>query len=168
VLYLFDANVLITANNLYYPLDQVPEFWTWIEHQGTIGNIKLPPEILDEVLAGKGTGPLDAWLKHRKEILRLDETVDPGLVQSVLDKGYGKNLTDVELEVIARDPFLVAYALQGPERCVVTVEPSAPSKQRQNRRVPDVCKDCGVTCYNPFQANKLLGFSTAWKEAQIG
>ena len=27
MLYLLDANVLITANLTYYPLDQVPEFW---------------------------------------------------------------------------------------------------------------------------------------------
>ena len=28
MLYLFDANVLITASNMYYPLDAVPEFFS--------------------------------------------------------------------------------------------------------------------------------------------
>ena len=27
MLYLLDANVLITAHNLYYPIDSVPEFF---------------------------------------------------------------------------------------------------------------------------------------------
>jgi hypothetical protein len=27
MLYLFDANVLITANNTYYPVSDVPEYW---------------------------------------------------------------------------------------------------------------------------------------------
>jgi Domain of unknown function (DUF4411) len=28
LLYLFDANVLITAKNTYYPIDQIPEYWS--------------------------------------------------------------------------------------------------------------------------------------------
>lgn len=35
MLHLFDANVLITASNMYYPLDAVTEFWEWIDHQAT-------------------------------------------------------------------------------------------------------------------------------------
>jgi hypothetical protein len=53
VLYLFDANVLITASNTYYPIDQIPEFWEWLQFQGRGGNIKLPLEIMEEILAGK-------------------------------------------------------------------------------------------------------------------
>jgi Domain of unknown function (DUF4411) len=30
MLYLLDANVLITARNRYYPIDTVPEFWSWL------------------------------------------------------------------------------------------------------------------------------------------
>ncbi len=51
-MYLFDANALITASKTYYPIDQIPEFWDWIDHKATNGWIKLPAEILDEVLAG--------------------------------------------------------------------------------------------------------------------
>lgn len=31
MLYLLDANELITAHNLYYPIDVVPEFWEWLK-----------------------------------------------------------------------------------------------------------------------------------------
>ena len=63
MLHLFDANVLITASNMYYPLDGVPEFWEWIDHQATNGRIKLPVEILEEVLAGsKKEDPLLDWM----------------------------------------------------------------------------------------------------------
>lgn len=34
VLYLLDANILITAANTYYGITRVPEFWSWLEHQG--------------------------------------------------------------------------------------------------------------------------------------
>ena len=164
MLYLFDANVLITASNTYYPIDQIPEFWSWVEHQATVGNVKLPQEILEEVLAGgKDDDPLLEWMNDHKKLLLLGEAVDPALVQQVLVKGYAPDLTDVELDAVGRDPFLVAYSLAGPDRCVVTTEVSKPGKQRQNRKVPDVCRTFGVTCCNPFQAYRGLGFSTGWK-----
>lgn len=164
MLHLFDANVLITASNTYYPLDQIPEFWAWIEYQATNGTIKMPQEILEEVLAGTKTGdPLLPWMTAMKKTLLLEENVDPAIVQQVVENGYAPDLTDDQLEEIGRDPFLVAYAMAIPDRCVVTVEVSAPSKKRQNRRVPDVCKNFGVVCYNPFQVYRSLGFSTAWK-----
>lgn len=40
MLYLLDANVLITANNSYYALDRVPEFWEWLADVGGRGNAK--------------------------------------------------------------------------------------------------------------------------------
>jgi hypothetical protein len=166
VLHLFDANVLITASNTYYPIDRIPEFWDWIDHQATNGRIKLPVEILDEVLVGsRKEDPLLAWMTDHKDVLRLKETADPTIVNKVVTEGYAPDLTDVELEEIGRDPFLIAYALAEPgDRCVVTVEVSAPGKQRQNRRVPDVCSTFGVACLNPFQVYRSLGFSTAWKK----
>ncbi len=117
MLFLFDANVLITASNTYYPIDQIPEFWSWIEHQATIGKIKLPREILDEVLAGrKNDDPLLDWMKAQENCLLLDEAVDPALVQHVFTNGYASDLTDNDREQIGRDPFLIAYALARPDR----------------------------------------------------
>ena len=165
--YLFDANVLITASNLYYPLDAVPEFWAWINHQATGGRIKLPVEVLEEVLAGsKKEDPLLNFMTTRKDVLLLKENVDPALVNKVVIEGYATDLTDDELIEIGQDPFLIAYALAKPaERCVVTVEVSSPAKKRQNRKIPDVCSTFGVNCQNPFQVYRSLGFSTAWKKA---
>jgi hypothetical protein len=53
--------------------------------------------------------------------------------------------------------------MAGQDRCVVTIEPSSPKKQRQNRRIPDVCATLGVPSCDPFVCYKALGFSTAWK-----
>jgi hypothetical protein len=166
VLHLFDANVLITASNMYYPLDGVPEFWDWIDHQATNGRIKLPVEVLDEVLAGsKKEDPLLDWMTAHKDVLRLEEKVDPSLVNKVVTEGYAPDLTDDEIIEIGQDPFLIAYALvKTAERCVVTVEVSSPSKRRQNRKIPDVCSGFGVNCQNPFQVYRSLGFSTTWKK----
>jgi hypothetical protein len=166
VLYLFDANVLITASNTYYPIDQVPEFWEWIQYQGESGNIKLPLEIMEEIVAGqKNDDPLLTWIKDAavKAALLLDEAIDPDLVNSVVEAGDADDLTDDELEEIGRDPFLIAYGLAGNERCIVTTEVSKPSKKRQNRKIPAVCDTFGLPCCTPFKVNRDLGFKTGWK-----
>lgn len=168
MLYLPDANVLITANNFYYPIDRVPEYWEWLSYMGSQGHVKMPFEIFEEVKDGPDDAEKDllfAWLQEdaNKKALLLDEKVDPGLVQKVIAEGYAPDLTDDEVEQIGRDPFLIAYGLAAKGRCVVTVETSAPKKQRQNRKVPDVCKGLGANCCNPFEFNRALGFRTQWK-----
>jgi hypothetical protein len=169
MLYLPDANVLITANNLYYPIDRVPEYWEWLAHMGALGHVKMPFEIFEEVKEGPDDVEKDllfAWLRDdvNKKALLLDEEVDPVLVQKVIAEGYAADLTDDEVEQVGRDPFLIAYGLAAKGRCVVTVETSAPKKLRQNRKVPDVCRVMGVDCCNPFEFNRALGFRTQWKQ----
>lgn len=168
MIYLADANVLITANNFYYPIDRVPEYWEWLAYMGSQGHVKMPFEIFEEVKDGPDDAEKDllfAWLQEdaNKDALLLDERVDPFLVQKVIAEGYAPDLTDDEIEQIGRDPFLIAYALADEDRCVVTVETSAPKKQRQNRKVPDVCKAMGAKYCNPFEFNRELGFRTQWK-----
>jgi hypothetical protein len=66
---------------------------------------------------------------------------------------------------VTQDPFLIAYALvSAADRCVVTTEVSAPRKQRQNRRIPDVCTTMGVMCCDTFVLTRALGFKTGWKK----
>jgi hypothetical protein len=169
MLYLLDASTLITANNTYYPVDGVPEFWEWLEHQATLGNVKMPLEIYEEVRDGpNGTKDLlYGWIQTAavKKALVLNEKVDAAIVQSVVSKGYAPNLTDTEAEQLGRDPFLVAYALvDAANRTVVTSEVSKPTLTRQNRRVPDVCKTMGAKQCDPFAFNRALKFSTQWKK----
>jgi hypothetical protein len=116
--------------------------------------MKMPLENYEEVKEG-GTDEekdrLFAWIKadEVKAALLFDETVDSDLVARVINEGYAPDLTDDEVVQIGRDPFLIAYALTSPaNRCVVTTEASSPRKQRQNRRIPDVCAAMGVLCCN--------------------
>lgn len=170
MLYLLDASVLITAHNSYYPVDGVPEYWEWLAYMGEQGHVKMPFEIFDEVKEGPDDADKDllfAWLQEdaNKKALLLTDTVDPGLVQMVTVEGYAPDLTDDEVDQIGRDPFLIAYALADKnQRCVVTVETSVPKKQRQNRKLPDVCNSLGQRWCNPFEFNRALNFSTQWKQ----
>lgn len=161
VLYLLDANVLIDAHRDYYPIDRIPEFWTWLELLGSNGVVKVPVEIYEEVKEGKDA--LAAWIKQPNivEALLLDGEVDPVLVARVVSDGYAADLTDDEVLKLGRDPFLLAYALTDPAaHCVVTTEVSRPSRQRANRHLPDVARGLGILWCTTFELTRRLDFRT--------
>ena len=161
MLYLIDANVLIRAHEDYYPLDRVPQFWSWLEREALAGRIKMPFEIHNEIAIS--SGPLKDWICDRriKQSLVLDEEVDAALLERVLTEGYGENLTDVDIGKIGQDPFLIAYALATEDRVVVTKETPRPGAQRANRKIPDVCDTLNVKWMTDFDLYRLLAFSTA-------
>lgn len=164
MIYLLDADTLIRADSTYYPLKRFPIFWEWLRHNGTAGFVKVPIEQYEEVVAGKGD--LVDWLKDEetKEALLLNDEADPVLIGEVIEKGYASDLDEAELEKVGRDPFLIAYGYAAlGSRFVVTFEVSAPSKQRANRKVPDVCNELGVDCGTLFDVIEALDFTTDWK-----
>lgn len=166
MLYLLDASVLITAHAQYYPVDRIPEYWGWLMHVAAEGQVKIPIEIYEEIKDGpKEKDLLFDWLNEDgcKTAILLPDAIAPATVQHVIAKGYADDLNDDEVDQLGRDPFLIAHGLAAADRCVVTVESSQPSKKRQNRKVPDVCKSLGVKCCDPFAFAKALGFSTDWK-----
>src|SRR5215813_11244284 len=119
MLYLLDANVLITAHHSYYPIASVPEFWAWLAFQCEQGQIKMPIETYEEVKDGSKDEERDllfGWVSDDeiRAALVLDEEVDRARVAQVVEQGYAADLTDQEVEQIGRDPFLVAYALVDP------------------------------------------------------
>lgn len=164
MLYLLDANVLIDANRDYYPISRVPEFWDWLVHLGHRGEVKLPVEVVEEIR--QGNDDLAQWIKlpNFKRALQFTATVDPEVVARVVSEGYAADLTDVEVEKLGRDPFLIAYGLMDAgSRCVVTTESSKPRQQRANRRIPDVCASLGVECCDAFAFVRRANFTTGWR-----
>lgn len=158
MLYLLDTNVLIDASRDYYQIDRVPEFWSWLVRMGMQSQVKVPQEIYDEIM--KGNEDPKEWLQENKDALLLDEV--PVMVDSVIERGYANDLSDVEIEKIGGDAFLIAYALvDSQRRCVVTTEYSKPTKTRANRHIPNVCADLGVECINTFDLIRRLNFRTS-------
>lgn len=162
MLYLLDANTLITAHRTWYALNRVPEFWRWILHHAEAGTVKIPPEIYTEV--ENGTDELAVWMKDpdNKKVLRLTEDADLTKVQTVLAL-YGDPLSEADLIKIGQDPFLVAAALGDANRCVVTGEVSSAGKKGANRKVPNICDDCGVLWRSPVDFINELDFTTGWE-----
>jgi len=169
LLYLLDANTLIDAKRDYYPIDRVPEFWSWLVFQGQQEKIKIPIEVYEEFSDTKDKdGKMDtlaSWADETevKDALLFEEEAEQDLVAQITYGGYVAHPTDDELKKIGRDPFLLSYALSDKKnRCIVTTETSKPSRHGANRHIPDVCKDFGILCINNFQMIKEINFSTDW------
>ena len=159
MLYLLDANVLITSKRTYYPLERVPEFWDWLVECGNRLQVKIPVEMYEEI--DQGDDDLRRWLRGNRDALVLDEEIDADLVEIVTTRGYARDLDDEELERVGADPFLIAHAYRDRERrIVVTAEVTKPSLRRANRRIPDVCRDLDVHCCTAFEFNEALDFTT--------
>ncbi len=159
MLYLLDANVLISAANGLYQLDRVPQFWGWLEEMGRQRRVAVPREIWEEFKDGKDD--LASWARTAvvKEFLLLKEAADPLVVQEVVSRGYAPDLTDSEIGELGRDPFLIAYALWARDtRVVVTGEISRPGLRRGRRKVPDVCRALGVRCEDVVGLINALDF----------
>jgi hypothetical protein len=163
LLYLLDADTLITGDRKAYPLRRFPVFWDWLRHQGTNGNVKVPLEQYEEVVAGRGD--LVDWLctPESRAALVLVEELDPALIADTARAGYGQ-LDENGIELVGRDPFLIAYGrIALGERTIVTFEVSKPAKRGANRKVPDVCRDFGVPCCSLYDMIEALDFTTDWR-----
>lgn len=163
MLYLLDADTLITGDRRAYPVRRFPVFWDWLRHQGELGSVKIPLEQWEEVTSGRGE--IVDWLcaEEIRAALILAEEPNPALIADTTQSGYGA-LDENGIELIGRDPFLIAYArVERGQRTVVTFEISKPAKRGANRKVPDVCRDFGVPCCSLFDMIQALDFTTEWR-----
>ena len=169
-LFLLDANVLITANDDYYPIKHIPRFWSWLIDRAKQGRIKVPVEIMAEIKAGnvnrmKETEEDDLirWLRsdNNEKDLLLDASPDKTLVQRVYTEGYGEASPTLEdLKKIMNDALLIAYALKFPGAAIVTLEDpqsnATESKKPRNRSIPFVCRRLNIRCINTYQLIREL------------
>ncbi len=159
MLYLLDSNVLITANATYYELKRIRPFWDWILSEAKRNVIKMPQEILDEIIPAHEDFGL--WLETN-----LADFAKPSLVEAVLLDGFGfsqSDLDDIATVEHNKDAILIAYALADKSnRCVVTLEgiqnPAASLPKPQNRKIPLVCHQLGIPCLNTFALIRELDF----------
>lgn len=163
MLYLLDASSIITAQDGLYGINIVPEYWSWLQFQASSGICKIPKEIIKEI------APIDSqfkeWLSTNRNALQLASEVRTESVRHVMENGYGANLSEVELAKIGGDALLIAAACEGRRnRCVVTEENSRPSATRANRKIPDVCRELGVSCMTTNEFVRKLEFTTDWEK----
>ncbi|MCB9557352.1 MAG: DUF4411 family protein [Deltaproteobacteria bacterium] len=161
-MYLLDAGVIIDAADLHYPIERVPEYWGWLAHHASVGNVKVPREIFDEVIPKKTDHILRKWLANNKPALVLESRGYLSHVAAVTDQyDNGSGLTETDVERMGNDPFLIAAAMCD-GTVLVTTEESKPKRLGGNRHIPDVCNDLGIRCIKPHVFHRELDFRTDW------
>lgn len=173
MLYLLDANVLITAHDEYYPISRIPHFWEWIIENSVLDRIKMPYEMIAEIKKGSANNRVDAeddelvrWLReeNREKNLLYNDSADRALVNRVYREGYElPQPTRDELQKIGKDPLLIAYALAKIDAAIVTLESkqenATDAMRRHKRSIPFVCRKLGIRCIDTFDLIRELDFS---------
>ncbi len=166
MLFLLDANVLIEAKNLYYPIDRIPQFWAWILEQAEIGHIRIPTMVIEEIFRGHKNDELLQWVKANRIKLELSAEVDERNWSQTLTQGYGfpsTSVAEVLLFAERADPYLIAHALSDIKNIHVVTLEAAKSNLTSlpkpiNRKIPTICELLGIKYLDTFELIRVLDF----------
>ena len=163
--YLVDANVLIEATNRYYSFSICPGFWdtlVWHADSGAVCSV----DVVKRELLG-GNDDLAVWVKNVAPAAAFHSTNDADVVA-----WYGRIANWVQNEpqfrpeakaefMKAADPWLVADA--GAHGMMLVTQETLEPMSRKKVKIPDVCRQFGVTWANTFEMLEDLGVALGWR-----
>lgn len=157
-MYLFDANVFITAARLYYAFDLVPGFWEWLAAQGDAGNVGSIPRVKAELTGS--TDPLSQWARARPDGFWIEEsaaTLASAGILTAWTMSDGLPYTNAaKEEFLASADYMLIAECHASSMPLVTHEKSSPNSQRKIF-IPDVCRAHQVRVEDPWQVLRTLG-----------
>jgi len=164
--YLVDADVFITAKNLYYSFYICPGFWKCLLHHHQQGSVFSIDRVRSELLAGTSTDDLVRWVDSSVPdtfFLKVDtEPVTNAYTEIMLWVQEHPDYFDAAKAKFATgaDGWLAAYA-RVHSATVVTNEKPAPDSKRE-MKLPDVCDHFKVPCASIFFTLQSLGTRFNW------
>ena len=164
--HLVDADVLITAKNLYYAFDICPGFWNCLLHHHREGRVFSVDRVRNELLAGRSTEDLVQWVRNEvpKGFFLPAETADVAQVYTEIMMWVQRHpayFAHAKAKfATGADGWLVAYA-QVHGATVVTNEQPAPAAKK-DVKLPDVCDEFGVPRENTFDMLRALRAKFDW------
>lgn len=156
--YLLDTDTFIRAHRQYYRFTFCPAYWTAILNRHSSGHVSSITQVRKELLRGKDD--LSIWTKTNVPVSFFKGTEDSKVIQvfTTISK-WVASLSQLSTEAQSHfassaDGWLVAYArVNGYSVC--SYEVSSP-ESKSNIKLPDVCKQFGVPCVNPFDMLEKL------------
>jgi predicted nucleic acid-binding protein len=134
-----DTSGILDAWVRYYPPDVFPTIWSQMDVSAKNGEIFVIEEVVRE-LEKKDDG-IHGWIKERETIIvPIDDEVQKHVVQ-IMSK-YSR-LVDTKKNRSVGDPWVVALALV---RGLTVVTGEKASGNLAKPKIPDVCKDLGLSC----------------------
>lgn len=144
--YVLDSNILVTANRLDFPMAASMEFWNWLVQLGKIGKIIIPEAVYEEI--GKGHDELPTWLDTHKFFFRKPIQDAAPFLPTVLhtySSPSGAPMTEIQLERLGADPYVIAHAM-AVKGVVVSEEAPKRATAPHNKKIPDICSALKVPC----------------------
>ncbi|KJZ81599.1 hypothetical protein AP064_05500 [Candidatus Liberibacter solanacearum] len=172
--FIVDANILITPSNFYYPVDRVPQYWSWLLSLVENDQVKMPVEVFEEIsVKPYAETLLGKWIKNQggkfKNKISLSQEEYAGNVDCVL-KAYASVLQDhpdtlntTEAMKLGADPQIIASAYGKERRTVVSNETynnNTRPRSAHNVKIPYVCKNLQIRCIDIFEFCEQLNFHT--------
>ena len=163
--FLLDTNTLIAPSRNYYSFKIAPRFWTFLQDEIVSGNLIVMDMVANEIYKGKDI--LANWLTAI-DVSPLDRR-SPDILTC-----YGKILTHIQESTLYTeralaswsesnhaDPWIVATATAR-KYTVITFEQSNPSlgiNPTSKPKIPDVCREFGVSCVSLYSFLETRNFS---------
>jgi len=157
-LYLIDSNILIEAAKRYYAFPIAPSFWNALLHLAKKEKVASIDKVKEEIERQKDD--LSAWIKQLPDnFFRSTNEEDvtnefKKLVFGVQNNGNFKPEAISEF-MEAADGWLISYAKC--KHCILVTEERPNPYSRRKVKIPDVCKEFGVSYMNTFEMLKDAG-----------
>ncbi|SAL83345.1 hypothetical protein AWB74_06571 [Caballeronia arvi] len=165
-MYLLDTNIFIEAQNRYYANDICPGFWHWLDDANERGLVASISEVYEELV--RGSDALSDWTKARQGsgwFLDVTDDETQSLFAEVIQhiesiERYTRPNKDKFIG--GADPWLIAKARTMGWNIATHEEFSENSKMV---KIPNVCRDFGVSTRSTFDVLRELRASFAWAKA---
>lgn len=148
MIYLLDANVLITAYRVHYQFDFCPAFWDWLTKSHHNQKVYSVQRVLAEI--SDKDDKLRDWIRTLDKNFFLPTSKQTSkyveeISKFILENDYKASEKKRFLE--GADVFLIAHSMEN-NATVVTYETQVDQKSRKVK-LPNVCKEFNVNCILP-------------------
>lgn len=158
-LYLLDTNVFLEAATVYYRMDRVPGFWSWLEEEASDGRLRSVSMVQEEV---EFPDEVVEWLAEREEEgffidiseIKIQEAYRD-LAGSIVSQNFGPQ--HVAKFLGGADLWIVAAA-QVYDATVVTQEDLVDGSSKKIK-IPNVCQVHSIPCMDTFGLIEALDAS---------
>ena len=159
--YVIDTSSIIELNRKY-PIDVFPNLWKKVEELINKGFLISPEEVRKEVLALDDS--LKNWISKQKKLFKPLTPKQIEIAREIINK-Y-PSLAEVDKEIPAADPFVIALAIELDNDPQKTLTPTAKGKiivteerlRGERIRIPFVCKNYDIECINIIEMCRAQGW----------
>lgn len=161
-MFLIDTNILITAQNEYYPLDFCSGFWEFIKDKNLSKDIGIIKSVENELKEKQDI--ISQWLQT-SNLQILDDTnlaiqeIYKNIVNDIANGVISPYFLQAEINrfLSKADPWLIAAAKHDNYTIVTNEKLVAPNSAKV--KIPNVCSYYGVNYTTPFNMLRDLGIN---------